>query len=512
MLNPKFLQNNQAMFTKGVIEFMLKHYDEAQNSFSKINSAAMKEEERLEFYFWQGALALINQKDSVDYDFVRFKDRFLKTYPKNLYYQLAYLDLETSINNGNLDHANEIFKAIRIKDDNANMSRYINSNLYYFAQYLIKNNNDISVPLKILDDIKRDPRDHFNRGRAEFTATKILYEAKRIKISDAIDGLNKARFIWRGGRLEYQIDDYLANLYLEQKDYISTLRLWKLIVSKFTNKINVLELSAKMSKLFFHIFGPDAISDKMDDLKSIALFYEFKELTPIGKMGDQIVQTLVDKLVNLDLLTKASELLSHQVNFRMTGLDRIIETSKLAKIYIINKKPEKALDALDNSQSPTIPDDLQAQRRLIRAQALFDLDQHNLALSALDNDKSDDANYIRADISWSEADWPNVIAILAPLLDTKLAADKLSAIETSYLLELLLSYVRINDMKSVQSLYNKSIGKIDISDNGKIKNILDFIAKSDPAIDYRDLEGSIGVNNMKQFLGQYRKNLTVPTM
>ncbi len=513
MLDPSFLQNNQGMFISGVVEFMLKHYDEAQSSFSKVNSAVMKEEDRLEFYFWQGALALVNKKDSVDYDFIRFKDRFLKTYPKKIYYQLAYLDLESSINSGNLDHADDIFKTIRVKDSDAQaMYKYENSNLYYFSQYLIKNNNDISVAVKILDAIKQDARDPFNRARAEFLNTKILYEAKRMKILDAIDALNKARFIWRGDRLEYQIDDYLSNLYLDQKDYIDTLRLWKLIASKFTDQINVLEFSAKMSQLFFHIFGPDGAVNEMDDLKAIALFYEFRELTPIGKMGDRIVQTLVDKLVNLDLLAKASELLSHQVNFRLTGVDRIMAASKLANIYILNRQPEKALDTLDNTQGDNIPDALKSQRNLLRARSLFDLDQRDLALSTLGNDKSDGAGYIRSDIYWSEADWPGVVSVLSPLLNKKLASGKLNKVDSSYFLELILAYVRENDVSSAQNLYNQSIDKIDISDGGKIKNILDFIAKADPTIDYRNLESSIGVDNMKQFLSQYRQDLSVPAM
>ena len=39
-----------------------------------------------------------------------------------------------------------------------------------------------------------------------------------------------------------------------------------------------------------------------------AMFYEFRELTPIGRRGDEMIRRLADRLVAVDLLDQAGEL------------------------------------------------------------------------------------------------------------------------------------------------------------------------------------------------------------
>ena len=44
------------------------------------------------------------------------------------------------------------------------------------------------------------------------------------------------------------------------------------------------------------------------------LFYEFKELNPIGEQGDDVIIAIAKRLVRLDLLENAADLLRHQIN------------------------------------------------------------------------------------------------------------------------------------------------------------------------------------------------------
>ena len=39
-----------------------------------------------------------------------------------------------------------------------------------------------------------------------------------------------------------------------------------------------------------------------------AMFYEFRELTPIGRRGDELIRRLADRLASIDLLDQAAEL------------------------------------------------------------------------------------------------------------------------------------------------------------------------------------------------------------
>ena len=66
-----------------------------------------------------------------------------------------------------------------------------------------------------------------------------------------------------------------------------------------------------LSAEFKHLFLEGG-ADGMDSLQALALFVDFQDLVPMGPEGDQMVRGLADKLVKLDLLTQAEELLQHQ--------------------------------------------------------------------------------------------------------------------------------------------------------------------------------------------------------
>ena len=50
-------------------------------------------------------------------------------------------------------------------------------------------------------------------------------------------------------------------------------------------------------------------ADSMSPITAIALYDEFRELTPPGKKGAEMVRRLADRLVDVDLLDRAAELL-----------------------------------------------------------------------------------------------------------------------------------------------------------------------------------------------------------
>jgi predicted negative regulator of RcsB-dependent stress response len=59
-----------------------------------------------------------------------------------------------------------------------------------------------------------------------------------------------------------------------------------------------------------------------------------------------MIRHLTDRLVSVDLLDQATELLQHQVDHRLQGAARAQVAARLAVIYLMNRKPEKALATL----------------------------------------------------------------------------------------------------------------------------------------------------------------------
>src|SRR5213076_3196715 len=111
--------------------------------------------------------------------------------------------------------------------------------------------------------------------------------------------------------------------------------------SEITRRIQD-EAAATFDSLFLAGKG-----DAMPAIEALSLFYDFRELTPIGRRGDEMIRRLADRLVSVDLLDQAATLLQHQVDHRLHGAARAQVAVRLAVIYLMGRKPDRALATLN---------------------------------------------------------------------------------------------------------------------------------------------------------------------
>jgi hypothetical protein len=143
----------------------------------------------------------------------------------------------------------------------------------------------------------------------------------------------------------------------------------------------------------------------MPTVDALALFYDFRELTPIGRRGDEMIRRLADRLVSVDLLDQAAELLQHQVDHRLQGAARAQVAARLAVIDLMNRKPDKALAVLRSTRTADVANELRNQRLLIEARALSDVGRHDVAVDIISNMSSREAIRLRADTYWEAKRW-----------------------------------------------------------------------------------------------------------
>src|SRR5205823_8962653 len=103
-------------------------------------------------------------------------------------------------------------------------------------------------------------------------------------------------------------------------------------------------------------------ADAMPAVESLSLFYDFRDLTPIGRRGDEMIRRLADRLAAIDLLDQAAELLQHQVDHRLQGAARAQVATRLAVIYLMNRKVNRALATLRTTRTADLSDELRNQR------------------------------------------------------------------------------------------------------------------------------------------------------
>src|SRR5262249_51448309 len=79
--------------------------------------------------------------------------------------------------------------------------------------------------------------------------------------------------------------------------------------------------------------------------------------------------------------------------------------TKLAIVYLLNRKPDLAQAVLRATRTADLSNEMRTQRLLIEARAVSDLSRHDLALEIIANTEGREANRLRADILWAARRW-----------------------------------------------------------------------------------------------------------
>jgi hypothetical protein len=79
--------------------------------------------------------------------------------------------------------------------------------------------------------------------------------------------------------------------------------------------------------------------------------------------------------------------------------------TRLAVIYLINRKADRALATLRATRTADLSNDLRNQRLLLEGRALSDLGRHELALEVIANIDGREAIRLRSDIYWAARRW-----------------------------------------------------------------------------------------------------------
>ncbi|RZJ32148.1 MAG: hypothetical protein EON85_02145, partial [Brevundimonas sp.] len=231
-----------------------------------------------------------------------------------------------------------------------------------------------------------------------------------LKPDAAAKELEALRWRWRGDATELAVIRELGRLYLSQGLYREALTALKGSGGRMQRLPGAADLQADLSNAFRMLFLEGG-ADGLQPVQALGLFYDFRELTPVGADGDEMVRRLARRLVDVDLLDQAAELLKHQVDERLEGVAKAQVATDLATIYLMDRQPEKALQAIWSSRSTLLPTSLNTERRALEARALMNLGRYDHALEVLGTDASAEARAVKAEIFWKQENWGGAAAM-----------------------------------------------------------------------------------------------------
>lgn len=264
--------------------------------------------------------------------------------------------------------------------------------------------------LAVYDAVARAPLDGLSLP-AQLRATKIRLDQGKLKPVDAVKRLDGLRFRWRGDATELELIRTLGDIYLSQGRYREALETLRSAGTRLPNLPAAVELQADLANAFRALFL-EGKADGLEPVQALALFYDFRELTPVGAEGDDMVRRLARRLVDVDLLSQAAELLKYQVENRLDGVAKAQVATDLASIYLMDRKYEQALQAIWGSRTTLLPSTLNAERRVIEARSLAGLGRYDHALEVVETDNSPEALDVRAEVFWKQKNWAQAAALL----------------------------------------------------------------------------------------------------
>ena len=410
---------------RGAANFMMMRYDEAIKDFS---SPVLKGD--LASEYWRAATLSASSRSPGDY-LAPMKENMavLQSYPQTVKTRLALAGLHAAVAAGDEFSIQNFMEAA----NNSGNSDAENDEIAFYHALWQESTGMYSLAR---DEMKRlaEGKNLYFRAMGGLEKIRMDDRVKAATPQERIAELERLSYAWRGDEFEYNLMTRLVAAYKEQKDYAQVLQILKNMRIRFKGTGESEKIQKLMEDIFQKIYLDEGIMP-LPPVKAIALYEEFKDLTPPGEKGAQIIEKLADRLVSIDLLDRAAALLESQLKQKIGNKEYGLISSRLALVRLLNREPEKALETLNLSNDKPFSEKLKRQRLHIRAKALAYLKKTDEACELLEQDDSESAKMLRAEIYWQAQQWDKAADALKLLIKKPEPKKKLSPQEAQHILD-----------------------------------------------------------------------------
>jgi hypothetical protein len=346
------------------------------------------------------------------------------------------------------------------------------------------------------------------RAEAVYRTLLILKQTGKIDLAKATATLAAEAMMWRGNPLEVDMDKLLTELYFENKDFRLGFETAKDVAEHSPESKPIDQLMNETDQEFADLYLNGA-ADQMSDLDALSLYYDFRSLTPAGARGDEMIRNLARRLVKVDLLSQAGDLLQYQVDSRLQGVAQAQVATDLALIRIADRNPDGALRAINQTRMSKLSPTLERQRRILEARALIDADREDLALDLLHDVQGHDADLLRVDGYWKSKNYQAG----ANLIEQMYSADPTAPLKQPDRMDLIkaaVGYVLVGDPTGLDRLRSKFSDRMSHSPEWPM---FDYITSPNAApggLEFKEAAKAVaGLDTVTAFLKAYRATYPV---
>jgi hypothetical protein len=343
------------------------------------------------------------------------------------------------------------------------------------------------------------------RAEAVYRTLMLLDKEGRLDLARATQTLAAETMLWRGDALEADMQTLLAQLYFRNSDYRLGFETVRDAVANYPESPPVNALRDQAQVMFGDLFL-NGLADAIAPVEALGIYYDFQHLTPPGARGDEMIRNLARRLVRMDLLPQAAELLQYQLDNRLRGVARTQIAADLAVIYLADRKPHDALRVLNDTQLPGLPDSLARQRRILEARAMIDGGRDQLALDLISTMDGLDVDLLRIDANWKARRYSQAGEMIEALYGNGTPGQPLDRSTRMNLIKAAVGYVLANDSLGLSRLRAK-FGEQMV--NSAEWPMFDFVTGpiQTASLEFKTVAADVAAqDSLDAFLASYREN------
>ena len=413
--DPRLGRDPQVVLMRGASQVLNEQFAEAHKTLSDPLLSAEPEA-----ILWRAVLAALSRDWAYAADAFNRVEALVSDYVPLIRYRLDLLAAESRIEVG--DSVGAAYFLGRIRRDEPGEA--ILSDVAYLEgrQLLLEDDPNGAKRNWELVLVKGDNRRAV--ARAKLALIDLTLQLGEITPAQATEELERLHFVWRGDAFEFGLIERKAELYLEMDNFRESLLAYRRAASHLADVGGADRVTERMRQIFRDLFLGDR-GKGLSPIKLLALYEEFRELTPPGEDGDAVVEGLAAKLADVDLLNEGIALLRRQVTYRLEGAEKARIGAEVARLSLLNEDPQGALDGLDESRVvEDLPVALERSRRFMEARAMALTDRFSDALAVIGPDDSRDALALRFMVHWRWRNWAGAAEILEAMLPEDLPIDE----------------------------------------------------------------------------------------
>lgn len=502
--DPSYEKLDKVNFSFAAAQFLARKYNEAYNNFvglmdANINNASYNE---LKLWAWASQYMLNKENDIRDYDAIRVDfissyDKFMQQYDSEVRVFLGIIYMESLVDRGQYEDAVNVFNLVAYDESSGHQENIIK---YYKAKLALEN-GDKDTAIKLYEDSLENIEDRQVRAYSLADMAKYRYNQNEITVEESINKLLYATTIWRDDFFELDIYDYVGDLYLSNNDYEKALDTWKSLIVNFPNTTKSIFVSGKMKDVFIKLFD-DGKAYEMEPIDAFRIYFRFRELIPVGQVGDRIAKKVAGFMLSADMIEDALNVINHQIQYRAKGDDKDELVLWLSDILLNNREPEEALNILKMIDDKDASDEIKTRKKYAKAESYVMQEKYFEGLDLVLNDNTVNGNKIKIDLFWVRKNWFGLIDLIEPLLpeiqDT--APEMLTNKELDKIIKLAVAYSAQKMDKELAFLKDNFGTRIE---DDKKEELFNYLVSGNEDIDPDRFESTVELEKVERFLQKY---------